>query len=488
MSASRRTALILFGASVAAAAVRADKLDNESKRWLEGVAAIILPEEIKAYGQLKDRVERVEFEKIFWARRDLDIRTPDNQYQQEFLARAAQANERFGSKAVAGSATGCGRLLILLGEPDSIRDDAMGVVLGAPAGSFVQVKSGVERSSANETTGLPGRQPQVWTYRDRRDVTFKGGEAKIAVDGQCGVHLTVGANLDRIAARRIANPGLSYKVAAGRITRLADLLPRPTPAQEMLESSRKDFEVAGQVGYYRAEGATALIGLVRAEAAGPSEQGSGGTKTADVTVAARAVTGDGRVAAIDERRVATPRQAGSVLVSYRLFLRPGRYTLDYGVLDGKTGRGAVASETIDVPDLNAGSLAAGTVLVLQDIVEGVNPNPADPFDAFLLGGLKLVPRFGNTFARSEAAHFFYSVSGSVDEASGRSDLTVRLSLLKGTSVVADTPSQSFSDPHVVTAVGPVPLQFEPGAYTARLKVKDNLTQQEATFDQGFEVR
>jgi hypothetical protein len=186
--------------------------------------------------------------------------------------------------------------------------------------------------------------------------------------------------------------------------------------------------------------------------------------------------------------VTTPRQTGSVLVSYRLFLRPGRYTLNYGVLDGKTGRGGVASETIDVPDLNAGSLSAGTLLVVQDILEGVNPNPADPLDAFLLGGLKLVPRFGNTFARSEAAHFFYSVSGSVDEASGTSDLTVGLSLLKGTRVVADTPSQSFSDPHVVTAVGPVALQFEPGAYTARLKVKDNLTQQEATFDQGFEVR
>jgi len=468
---------------------RADKLDKDSKKWLDDVAAIILSDEAKTYGELKDRAERVEFERIFWARRDPDLRTDENEVQREFLARKAQADERFGGKGTTGSASGCGRLLILLGEPDAMRDDAMGVVLGAPAGAMTQARSGVERSSANEVTRNPTRQPQIWTYKDRRDVSFKGGEAQISIDSRCGLHPSVTANLDRIAAGRIANPGLTYKVSAGRITRLADLLPKPTPAQEMLSGSRQDFALAGQFGYWRADGPTAVIGLVRVDAAGLSVKDAGGTKTAELTVAAHAVTDDGRVAAVDERRVTAPvQEAGTVLATYRLFVKPGHYTLKYGVLDEKTGRGAVGSAAADLPDLNGTELSLGTLLIVQDVLEGARSNPADPLDGFVLGSLRLVPRFANTFARSEAAHFFYNANGSVDPGTGKSDVTLSLSLLKGTQVVATTPEQSFTDPHVVTSVGPVALQFEPGTYTARLKATDNLSRKTATIEQAFEIR
>jgi hypothetical protein len=297
----------------------------------------------------------------------------------------------------------------------------------------------------------------------------------------------VSANLERIAASRILNPGLTYKVTDGRLVRLADLLPKPTPAQELLKSGRQDFPVSGQFSYYRAEGPTAVIGLIHADAAGLAVKDAGGAKAADVTVAAQAVTEDGRVAAVDERKISLPVGDEGALAAYRLFLRPGRYTLSYGVLDGKTGKGATASSPIEVPDLNGPDLSAGSLLVVQDVVEGATANPVDPLGAYVLGSLKLVPRFGNTFARSENAHFFYNVSSSVD-LNGKANLTVGLSLLKGSKLVASTPSQSYTDPHVVTSVGPVPLSFEPGSYTARLKVKDNLTQKEATVDQTFVIQ
>ena len=485
----RCTFAVVLALAAAVAPAFADKLDAESRKWLETVGAIVLPQEAKTYGQLKDRAERAEFERIFWARRDPDIRTPDNEAQQAFLARKAEADRRFAIAGQVGSATGCGRLFILLGEPDALRDDAMGAVLGSPGNAMNQVMSGVERSSANELTRLPDRQPQFWVYKDRRDISFAGGEVKVAVDGRCAILPVVGANLERIAAGRIANPGLAYKLTSGRITRLADLVPKPTPAQNLLASGRQEVGVAAQAVFARAEGATAVIGLVRADASALSLLDAGGRKAALVTVAAHAVVDDGRVVAVDERSVTAPVQSdGAVLASFRLFLRPGRYTLRSGLLDGKSGKGGVTSHAIAVPDLGGADLSAGTLLVVREVAEGASADPADPLDAFVLGSLKLVPRFGNIFTRGEAATFVYGVSGSADEGTGRSDLTISLSLLEGSRVVAETPAQSFAEAHVFTSVRPVVLNFEPGTYSARLKVKDRVADKDLTIAETFVVR
>ena len=485
----RCTFAVVLALAAAVAPAFADKLDAESRKWLETVGAIVLPQEAKTYGQLKDRAERAEFERIFWARRDTDIRTPDNEAQQTFLARKAEADRRFAIAGQVGSATGCGRLFILLGEPDALRDDAMGAVLGSPGNAMNQVMSGVERSSANEVTRLPDRQPQVWVYKDRRDITFAGGEVKVAVDGRCAVLPVVNANLDRIAAGRIVNPGLAYKVTTGRITRLADLLPKPTPAQELLASGRREIGIEVQVAFARAEGATAVIGLVRAEAAGLSPRDPEGKRARALVIVAHAIGEDGRIGAVDERSVAAPVQdEEAVLASYRLFLRPGRYTLHSGVLDPRTGKGGVTSRAIEVPNLGGPDLSAGTLLVVKDLAEGARSDPADPLDAFVLGSLRLVPRFANTFTRGEAAHFVYGVSGSADQGTGRSDLTISLSLLEGSRVVAETPAQSFAEAHVFTSVGPVVLNFEPGTYTARLKVKDRVADKDLTIAETFVVR
>jgi hypothetical protein len=370
-----------------------------------------------------------------------------------------------------------------------VRDNAMGAMLGVPGGGASQARSGVERSSANEVTELPARSPQVWVYRDRRDVVFTGGEAKFVVDGRCGIPPVVNVSLDRTSAGRILNPGLAYKVSGGRLTRLADLMPKPTPAQQLIESGRKDFAVDGQAAFVRAEGSTVVIGLARVLGADLSPRGQVSTKAALVTIVAHAVADDGQIAAVDERTVTVaPDDPGAVLLSYRLFLRPGHYTLRYGVLDPKTGRGASGSEAIDVPDLAGPDLSAATLLVVKDVVLGATGNAADPLDAFVLGGLKLEPRFQNAFMRGETAHFFYGVNGSTDDTTGKSDLTTSFSILKGAQLVADTPKQAFADAHVVTSVGPVALAFEPGAYTARLKVRDNRTQKEMTVDQGFTIQ
>ncbi len=460
---------------------RADKLDKDSKKWLESVSAIVLPDERDFYNGLKDRNERIEFEKIFWARRDPDASTPASEYQAEFETRRAAADKRFRVGGVAGSATDCGRAYILLGDPDKIVQD-----------------------TAGESRGL--RVAESWTYKSRPNMNFTGGQAQIDVDVECRFRVAaVTAQLDRVAGTLITNPNLAYKVQDGRITRLADLLPKPSAAQTLLKEPRQDFPLQVQNGFLRAEGSTAVFGAVRADAAGFTVVEAAGQKTVALAVAAEAVTAEGKSLAAEERKVVAVVDAdGSLTAGYRLFLKPGAYSVKYALVDEKTQRGSSASASVDVPDLNKGELTA-TLWVLRDVTD--EPGPSDPkhaLAALVLGTRKetppgavepvevtsrVVPRVGARYAKSEAVQVFYEVcDAATDPATGKPSVSVTVTLSKGSKVVAQAPDQPFEQAHVINSVGPVPLaKYEPGTYMAKVKVHDAVSNKDIVVEQAFEI-
>src|SRR5262245_1271584 len=110
MSARRLLHAVILGVPLVATPAWADKLDKESKTWLEGVLPIMLPDEEKTYRDLKDKQDRLEFQKIFWARRDPDLETPANEYQPAYETAKATADSKYKMGGRAGSQTGCGRL------------------------------------------------------------------------------------------------------------------------------------------------------------------------------------------------------------------------------------------------------------------------------------------------------------------------------------------------------------------------------------------
>jgi GWxTD domain-containing protein len=151
----RLPAVIAALLTLAPGAAMAQKLDKDAKKWLEDVKPIILADEEKTYRELKDKGDREEFQKIFWARRDPNPETPQNEFQEAYLKSKAEADTQFRVAGSRGSETDCGRVFILLGKPDEMKSEPVG-----------------------ETAML--RTPETWTYRDRPGQTFAGGEAKIA--------------------------------------------------------------------------------------------------------------------------------------------------------------------------------------------------------------------------------------------------------------------------------------------------------------------
>src|SRR5438552_682696 len=88
-----------------AAASSAEKLDKDAKKWLDDVRPLILPEEEKAFRELKDKSERDEFQRIFWARRDPDLQTPANEFRTEYEKTVADVDTRLRLSGKPGPGT-----------------------------------------------------------------------------------------------------------------------------------------------------------------------------------------------------------------------------------------------------------------------------------------------------------------------------------------------------------------------------------------------
>jgi GWxTD domain-containing protein len=473
-----RSALLLALVLLQPGLVAGQKLDKDDKKWLDEVRPIMLADEEKTYKSLKQKADRLEFQKIFWARRDADLATPENEFQAEFAKSREEAESKFRASGRPGAMTDCGRTLILLGKPDEVQEDGM-----SSPGMLV---------------------PQTWTYLDRPGQTYQGGKAMVSFDAQCRAPGGFATQLDRVAAAKILHPNIDYRIGKnGRLVKLADLLPRDTAARALFMAPREDFPIAMQTSYLKvADGSTALLGLVRGEAGGLAVAESGGTKQVKLSVAASAVAEDGKEAGWTEQTMNVPVEAdGSFVASFKLGLRPGKYTLKAGAVDVKGGKASLTSGPVDVPDLSKVETAPdGTTVKVPSasvmIIKGVDelpagaPNPEHPFAAFELGRVRLNPAFKGMVRKSEQVEIFYQVYDmKVDPATGKADGTAVVSILKdGKKPVAKAPPNPIETELAGSSVGPIPLaNFEPGKYVVQLKVEDKLAKKDVVVEAPMEV-
>jgi GWxTD domain-containing protein len=457
--------------------VAAQKLDKDDKKWLDDVRPIMLGEEEKTYKGLKEKGARTEFQLIFWARRDPDLATPENEFQAEYLAARATADQKYRVPGQVGSTTDCGRTFILLGKPDEVRD---------------------------EGSGSPGLlDPQTWTYRDRPGQTFQGGKAVIAFDAECRAPAGFTEQLDRIAAAKVLQPNIDYRVGKdGRLVKLADLLPRDTAARALFKQPRQDFATALQVAFLKvADGGTALIGLMRGEAGALATGQSGAAKTVNVSVAASAVAEDGKEAGWTEQTLTLPVGAdGSFLASFKLGLKAGKYTLKAGAVDVKGGKASLAVLPVEVPDFSKMETApdgtsvkvatVGSIFVVRGIEEMAAPDPLHPFAAFELGKVRMIPVFGGVVHKAEQVEFFYQIYDlRLNPLTGKSEATALLSILKdGKTPVAKAPPNQIETEVTGSSVGPLALAaYEPGKYVVQLKVTDRLAKKELVQEAPLEI-
>jgi GWxTD domain-containing protein len=90
------------------------------KPYYDKIEYIGSPQDIKLYESLSD-VGKKEYLKKFWARRDPDPDTPQNELLLEFASRMKSADDQFTSGFEKGSESDRGRIYIRYGPPDEIK-------------------------------------------------------------------------------------------------------------------------------------------------------------------------------------------------------------------------------------------------------------------------------------------------------------------------------------------------------------------------------
>jgi GWxTD domain-containing protein len=456
---------------LSASAVRA--LDKEAKKWLDEVKPIMLLEEEKTYRDLKDKNDVAEFQKIFWARRDPDLETPVNEYQVEYQKARAEADSRYRIAGTPGSQTDCGRVFILLGPPDD-------------------VKKGEGTDAA-----IPGRRtPETWTYRDRPGFKFgPTGQIQLGFDETCTLPQgnRMGDQLNRLAEAKVTSPNIAYRRGDdGKIVKLTEQLPKPSPANALLKAPRQDFPITTeQTMFLRGQdGASYVAGLIKGEASALTVKDAGGKKTGKVVVGIQAVDETGKTSGTTEREtIVDAAPDGSYVASYGMALKPGTYTLKVALLDPQTGKGSVTTVPLKLPDFDSEGLALSPLLVLRD-VQDMPANPQDALAAFQLGPMRFIPHYGNVFTPEDSITLLtFLYNPKVDAATGKPSSTASFTILKDGKPVAKADDQNYDTPGAGPSVGPVPLaKFTPGKYVAQVKVRDNVAKKDMSQEATFEVK
>lgn len=106
------------------------KLNPEEQEFLSTVRFIITKKEKKIFLRLPPS-ERRAFIEEFWAKRDPDPETEENEYKEEYFSRIEDANKNFRGEGTPGWLTDRGRIYILFGPPHSRKTYPAGSLEGS---------------------------------------------------------------------------------------------------------------------------------------------------------------------------------------------------------------------------------------------------------------------------------------------------------------------------------------------------------------------
>jgi len=96
-------------------------LDPASEDFYEKARLIMTKQEEDIFNHLPDQSSREEFIRDFWAKRDVNPDTEENEFKEEFFSRIEYANLRF-REGIPGWKTDRGRIYIYLGPPDKVEE------------------------------------------------------------------------------------------------------------------------------------------------------------------------------------------------------------------------------------------------------------------------------------------------------------------------------------------------------------------------------
>ena len=449
--------------------------DRPTEKWYEGPARYLLSrDEEKQYRSLDTEARRERFIEDFWARRDPDPGTPVNEFRVAFTARVAEAERRFRDAPYPGWKTDRGKLFVLLGPPDELRQ-------------------------GNAYSPLGKEVPYViWIYHHPR---FEGmdrdTEVRFARDDSGELKLSDRLFMGQIEKYFDAPRMLTYQVGASQRP------PEPRQLLDALAAENKESDERRFRTHYdyflAADGSTSVVLTlgIRNPAAGaapfPLAPPAG-----DWKVYARLAAAEGSydLVAPDSFRTAdfVRDVDGFRLFQGRISVPARAYTVLYGLRNEGTQELISFRDRISVPEFSGGRFALSGITLASKLEEaGAEANPP-----FQIGRLRVVPKMDPVFTNGdELAYYVQVYRPAPDPATGEAllDLSYRFYRADAIGKTGEPSFQPLGEPVVREGqAGAVhgyafPLKgWPPGQYKLKVTARNRPDGAAAEAEVRFTVR
>lgn len=488
-----RLALTLLALSALALPAAAELVKN--KDWEKSPEFVYLATdaEKKAWKEVKTDEAADKFVALFWARRDPDLKTPQNEYRARFEALSAKSDELFKLGSKRGALTERGKLFILVGPPKSMSSKgrtsletspgSLGPGAASPEGAQVQVSMVYEQAQLPE-----------WADVKTLDAKFM---VDLAINSESLLDMSTVRRLEKKAVEMaMKNPDLKevpvYKTreqVEAEMKAAAEAAAEKEKGPELSAEARKTLEELlakdpfgplAPMGLTYRNGATRLMLQVHvAGAAVPSPE------AAKLLLLVK--TKDGKDAARREEPAALQKSKGELFADRSIPVMPGEYELAAAVLDAA---GAVVSSgrrSVKVDPLPT-ELAASALLLAYNDMPAEGAKAEDPF---IFSSRKFVVRGDGKFEKTDGLSYALRIyNPGIDPVTRQASLkrTIKIKPKNGTPQEVPLPPDeptTIPDPKDGTTAVVIDLAgnivdanlgdyFRPGDFEFRLKVTDTI--------------
>jgi GWxTD domain-containing protein len=353
------------------------------------VRYLLSRDEEKQYRSRATDEERARFIEDFWARRDEDPSTPANEFEIRFWNRVAEAEQKFQDAPFPGWKTDRGKLHILLGAPDEIRQ---GMATG-PRGKDIPYV--------------------IWIYHQPR---FEGmdRDTEIRFVRRDSGEL---AMTDQLFMNRLEMiSGAASRLASGAA--IAQKAPEPRQILDAIASSKPPMDAGRFHTHYdfflAADGSTSVVltlGIRHATLVAPA---GGAPAPAPAPgswkVFARISNGVSSYDLVEAESFRTAEIADNVdgfhLYQGRISAPPGVYTVFYAIQNPDTGELFSLGDRLQVPTFAGTEFALSGITLAARLESGGNRGAGAPF---LVGRMTVVPKMEPVFKVGDDLAFYFQV-------------------------------------------------------------------------------
>jgi len=406
MRPSRRVTRILAAwvALAMAGAASAVPRKESLRQWLDGpVHYLVDATEIKEFKSFKTDADRSSFIERFWRRRDPSPATLVNEYRQLFWNRVKEADEKFLDSPGPGWMTDRGKIYILYGPPDEVKEDP-----NATAGTGETDGKGLIRWVYLKPGDRKDLDPVVFVPFVR-DVS---GEYKLSYDPKLASPFFQWSQVEDNRTVGLGNFLRAIQPGTDRLSVMLDLgkLQEVPPQESILLDSVETVETFAYLPLPLTierfqPGATGMLAVVTAAIPGTAGEDPPSILarfSKKGTTAGAQILGEGsfRVEGEGPDRVAQAR----------LVLTPGPWEATVLSVETATGVSRIFKGHVD-------PLPEGTSLHLSDVVLASAMEPLQfaaqaSYDApYIVGGFKVTPKAIPDVKRGAPVQLFFEIYG-----------------------------------------------------------------------------